>query len=66
VSVREWCFLGSGVPAKQLRSQRKGMGVWRDRQREREREREGGMGGGQEIKVGAGCALQSESQHPKC
>jgi hypothetical protein len=29
--VREWCFLGSGVPAKQLRSQRKGMGVERER-----------------------------------
>jgi hypothetical protein len=28
--VREWCFLGSGVLAKQLRSQRKGMGVERE------------------------------------
>jgi hypothetical protein len=36
--VREWHFLGSGVPAKQLRSQKKGMGV------ERERKREKGMG----------------------
>jgi hypothetical protein len=25
--VREWCCLGSGVPAKQLRSWRKEMGV---------------------------------------
>jgi hypothetical protein len=32
----EWRFLGLGVPVKQLRSQRKGMGV--------ERERERGMG----------------------
>jgi hypothetical protein len=32
---REWCFLGSGVLVKQLRSWRKGMGV--------ERERESGM-----------------------
>jgi hypothetical protein len=36
--VREWCFLGSGVPAKQLRSRRKGMGGGRERERERERE----------------------------
>jgi hypothetical protein len=33
--VREWRFLGSGVPAKQLRSRRKGMGVERERERER-------------------------------
>jgi hypothetical protein len=31
--VREWHFLGSGVLAKQLRSQRKGMGVERQRER---------------------------------
>jgi hypothetical protein len=36
--MREWCFLGSGVLAKQLRSWKKGMGV--------ERERESGMGWG--------------------
>jgi hypothetical protein len=29
--LREWRFLGSGVPAKQLRSRRKGMGVERER-----------------------------------
>jgi hypothetical protein len=40
--VREWHFLGSGVPVKQLRSRRKVMGV----ERERERERESGMGWG--------------------
>jgi hypothetical protein len=39
--MREWCFLGLGVLAKQLRSWRKRMGVWRDRERERERERAG-------------------------
>jgi hypothetical protein len=32
--MREWCFLGSGVPVKQLRSQRKGMGVERERERD--------------------------------
>jgi hypothetical protein len=41
--VREWHFLGSGVPVKQLRSQRKEMGI--------------GVGGwdreGQESKVSA-------------
>jgi hypothetical protein len=36
--VREWHFLESGVPAKQLRSRKKGMGV--------EREKEGWGGGG--------------------
>jgi hypothetical protein len=36
--VREWCFLGSGILVKQLRSQRKEMGI--------ERERESGMGWG--------------------
>jgi hypothetical protein len=36
--VREWRFLGSGVLVKQLRSQRRGMGI--------ERERESGMGWG--------------------
>jgi hypothetical protein len=35
--VREWHFLGSGVPAKQFRSWRKGMGVERERERERGR-----------------------------
>jgi hypothetical protein len=29
--MREWYFLGSGVPVKQLRSWRKGMGVDRER-----------------------------------
>jgi hypothetical protein len=38
--VREWHFLGSRVPSKQLRSQRKGTGV------EELRERERGMGWG--------------------
>jgi hypothetical protein len=38
--LREWCFLGSGVPVKQLRSQRKGMRVEREREREKERQRE--------------------------
>jgi hypothetical protein len=32
--VREWCFLGLRVPAKQLRSWRKGMGVERERERD--------------------------------
>jgi hypothetical protein len=32
--VREWRFLGSGVPAKELRSQRKGIGVERERERD--------------------------------
>jgi hypothetical protein len=40
VSCEEWCFLGLGVPAKQLRSWRKGMGVERKREKERERESE--------------------------
>jgi hypothetical protein len=31
--VREWRFLGSGVPTKQLRSRRKGMVVERERER---------------------------------
>jgi hypothetical protein len=47
--MREWCFLGSGVLAKQLRSWRKGMAL-------RERERGGGGGGGQESKIRAGSA----------
>jgi hypothetical protein len=38
--MREWCFLGSEVPAKQIRFRKKGMGV------ERERERKSGMGWG--------------------
>jgi hypothetical protein len=42
--VREWHFLGSGVVAKQLRSQRKGMGVLRERERERERDGVGEAG----------------------
>jgi hypothetical protein len=50
--VREPCFLGSAVLGKQIRSQRKGMGV----ERERERERVGCSGGGQESKVSAGSA----------
>jgi hypothetical protein len=41
---REWRFLGSGVPVKQLRYRRKGMEVEKERDRERERER--GMGWG--------------------
>jgi hypothetical protein len=40
VSYQGVVFSKIGVPAKQLRSRRKGMGVWRDRERERERERE--------------------------
>jgi hypothetical protein len=32
--VREWRFLGSGAPVKQLRSQRKGMGVEREKERD--------------------------------
>jgi hypothetical protein len=44
--VREQSFLGSGVLAKQLRSQRKGMGV----------ERAGWGGEGWESKVSAGSA----------
>jgi hypothetical protein len=32
--VREWSFLGSGVPVKQLRSQRKGMGIEREREQD--------------------------------
>jgi hypothetical protein len=46
--VREQHFLGLGVPVKQLRSWRKGMGV--------ERERVGWSGGGWESKVSAGSA----------
>jgi hypothetical protein len=42
--VKEWRFLGSGFLAKQLWSQRKGMG---------EREREGWGRGGRESKVSA-------------
>jgi hypothetical protein len=53
--VKEQHFLGSGVLAKQLRSQRKGM--------EDERERAGWGGGSQESKVCAKNAPQSESQH---
>jgi hypothetical protein len=45
--VREWRFLGSGVPVQQLRSWRKEMGI------ERERERAGWSRGGQESKVSA-------------
>jgi 1,4-alpha-glucan branching enzyme len=36
--VREQHFLGSRVPAKQLRSQRKGIGIEREREREREQD----------------------------
>jgi hypothetical protein len=32
--VREWCFLGLWVLVKQLRSQRKGMGVEREREQD--------------------------------
>jgi hypothetical protein len=38
--VREWRFQGLGVPVKQLRSWRKGVGIERERERERQRERE--------------------------
>jgi hypothetical protein len=55
--VRERHFLGSGVPAKQLRSQRKGMGV------ERERERVGWSRGVWESKVGA---RSDRVTAPKC
>jgi hypothetical protein len=46
--MREWHFLGLGVPGKQLRSRRKGMGV------ERERESVGWGAGSWESKVSAG------------
>jgi hypothetical protein len=36
--VREWCFLGSGVLVKQLRSWRKEMVIEREREREREQD----------------------------
>jgi hypothetical protein len=36
--VREWCFLGSGILVKQLRSRRKEMGIERERQRESARD----------------------------
>jgi hypothetical protein len=59
--LREHHFLGSGVPAKQLWSRRKGMGAKRERERdgvgEAGRARSvSGMrgGGGQESKVSAG------------
>jgi hypothetical protein len=42
--VRERCFLGLGVPAKQLWSWRKGMGVEREREKERERDGVGEAG----------------------
>jgi hypothetical protein len=42
--VRERCFLGSGVPAKQLWSQRNGMGGERERERERARDGVGEAG----------------------
>jgi hypothetical protein len=32
--VREWRFLGSEVPVKQLRCRRKGMGIERERERD--------------------------------
>jgi hypothetical protein len=32
--VREWRFLGSGVPAKQFRSWRKGMGIEKEREQD--------------------------------
>jgi hypothetical protein len=57
--VGEWRFLGSGVLAKQLRSQRKGMGV------ERERVRAGWGGGGRESKVSAGSS-PNPSHGTKC
>jgi hypothetical protein len=46
VSCEGVVFSRIGVPAKQLRSRRKGMGVWRDRKKERERERAGWEGAG--------------------
>jgi hypothetical protein len=56
--VKEWRFLGSGVPVKQLRSRRKEMGI------ERERQRESGMdGGGRESKVSARNSTGSKSWH---
>jgi hypothetical protein len=57
--VREWRFLGSGVPVKQLRYWRKGMGV------ERERERAGWGWGGRESKVSAGSS-PDPSHSTKC
>jgi hypothetical protein len=42
--VREWCFLESGVPVKQLISQRKGMGVEREQDGVGEARREGQCG----------------------
>jgi hypothetical protein len=58
--VKEWHFLGSGVPVKQLRSRRKGMGV----ERERESERARGIGWGRPGEQGQ-CREHtwSESQH---
>jgi hypothetical protein len=53
--VREWHFLGSLIPPKQLRSRRKRVGV--------EREREEWGWGGRESKVSARSAPQSESWH---
>jgi hypothetical protein len=50
VSCERVAFPRIRVPAKQLRSRRKGMGV------ERERGRAGWGGGGQESKVSAGSA----------
>jgi hypothetical protein len=50
--VRECHFLGSGVPAKQLRSWSEGMRVWRDRKRDRV----GWEGRGWESKLSAGSA----------
>jgi hypothetical protein len=55
--VREWHFLGSGVPAKQLWSWRKGMGV--------ESERVGWVGRSQESKVSAGSS-PDPSHSTKC
>jgi hypothetical protein len=55
--VIEWHILGLGIPVKQLRSQRKAMGIERDRKRA-----EWG-GGGLESKVRAGNSTRSESRH---
>jgi hypothetical protein len=56
--VREWHFLGSGVPAKQLRSRREEMGI-------REREKAGWGGGGWESKVSAGRARSVPGTQPE-
>jgi hypothetical protein len=55
--MKEWRFLGLGIPVKQLTSWRKGMGV------EREREKMRWGGGSPESKVSAGNAPRSKSWH---